>query len=115
MTSFKTSDFTIITCNCFSYRWSKIKRDKDETWTFDDIEQGKICIRKLIHQKMSIFHCCHACFEKSVMMNSFSVSSTSPVGYCLIFNGKQRVPTQDICNACIWFFIDNFRKEFKCY
>ena len=50
MTSFKTSDFTIITCDCFSYRWSKIKRDKDETWKFDDIEQGKICIRKLIYQ-----------------------------------------------------------------
>ena len=115
MTLFKTSNFTIITCNCYSYQWNKIKRNKDESWKFDDIENGKDSIRKLFHQKMSIFHCCKSCFEKSVMTNPFTVTSTTPVGYCLMFNVKGKVSLDDICNSCIWFFIENFKKEFKFY
>ena len=115
MTLFKTEDFTIITCSCYSYQWSQIKHTKDESWKFDEIEKGKESFRKFIYQEKSIFHCCHSCFEKSIKTNPFTVSSTETVGHCLLFIIKGKVPIAQVCNACIWFFIQNFKQEFDFY
>ena len=112
MTSFKTTDFNIVTCDCYYSDWLEIKRNKDESWKFDEIENGKDSIRKLFHEKMTIFHCCKSCFDKSIMTNPFTVSQNTKVGYCIMLKVRGRY-FDDICNACIWFFIENYEKEFK--
>lgn len=113
MTSFKTTDFNVVTCDCYYFNWRKIKRTADELWKFEEIENGKESIRKLFYQKMTIFHCCKSCFDKSLIMNPFTISENSCVGHCIMFKTRGIRLENDICNACIWFFIENFKKEFK--
>ena len=56
MTHFVTSDFQIVTCECFCYDWKEIKESKDESWKFDDIEKGKKTFRKFFGNEKTIFH-----------------------------------------------------------
>ena len=107
----KTSDFIIQTCSCYYSTWKKIRDKGDETWNFDDIESGKTSFRKLFHQKMTIFHCCHSCFEKVVMMNSLLIKSDAAVGHCLLFKSHNAAKCSEICNACIWLYIELFKNE----
>ena len=111
MTIFKTEDFTIITCNCYSYQWSQIKYAKDESWKFDEIEKGKESFRKFFYEKKSIFHCCEDCLEKSIKTNPFTVNSTKPVGYCLLLIARGKIQISQVCDACIWFFVEKFNRE----
>ena len=113
MTLLKTTDFHIVTCSCYNFIWMKIRRTKVESWKFDEIEDGKKSIRKLFHEKMTLFHCCESCLEKSIIMNPFVVSANSKVGHCFMAKLRSCVKTDDICNACLWYFIENFRKEFN--
>ena len=103
----KTSDFIIQTCSCYYSIWKKIRDKNDETWNFDDIECGKVSFRKLFHQKMTIFHCCYSCFEKVVVMNEIILKSDADFGHCLKFRRK----CPEICNGCIWLFIELFKNE----
>ena len=104
----KTSDFIIQTCSCYYLIWKGIRDKNDETWNFDDIESGKQSFRKLFHQKMTIFHCCYSCFEKVIMMNLIVMKSDATVGHCLL---SKSVNCSQICNACVWFFIELFKNE----
>lgn len=114
MTAFKTSDFNIATCSCYYSNWKEIKDINDESWKFDEIENGKKSIRKLFHKKMTIFHCCWSCFDKSIMMNPFILDENSPAGHCIMRKFMSVGSTNDeVCNACIWFFVENFKKEFN--
>ena len=61
---------------------------------------------------MTIFHCCNSCLEKSIIMNPFTVSEKSKVGHCFMAKMRSLVKTGDICNSCLWYFIQNFEKEF---
>ena len=107
----KTSDFEIATCSSYCSKWKEIKDTNDESWKFDEIESGKESFRKLFHQKMTIFHYCYSCFEKSVMMNPFVLSSDAPAGHCLMAKYGNRNMCSDICPTCIWFFISQFKDE----
>ena len=107
----KTSDFIIQTCQCYYSIWKKIRDKNDETWQFDDIESGKKSYRKLFHQKMTIFHCCHSCFEKVIMMNPILIKSDAATGHCLRARFLNLNNCVEICNACIWLFIELFKNE----
>ena len=107
----KTSDFIIQTCSCYYSIWKRIRDKDDETWKFDDIESGKQSFRKLFHQKMTIFHCCYSCFEKVIMMNSILIKSDASVGYCLLSKSVNMANCSQICNACVWYFIELFKNE----
>ena len=107
----KTSDFTIQTCSCYYSIWKRIREKDDETWKFDDIESGKQSFRRLFHWKMSIFHCCYSCFEKVIMMNLILVKSDPSVGNCLLAKSVNMVNCSQICNSCVWLFIQLFKNE----
>ena len=107
----KTSDFIIQTCSCYYSIWKRIRDKDDETWKFDDIESGKQSFRKLFHQKMTIFHCCYSCFEKFIMMNSILIKSDASVGHCLLSKSVNMANCSQICNACVWYFIELFKNE----
>ena len=107
----KTSDFIIQTCSCYYSIWKRIRDKDDETWKFDDIESGKQSFRKLFHQKMTIFHCCYSCFEKFIMMNSILIKSDASVGHCLLSKSVNMANCSQICNACVWLFIELFKNE----
>lgn len=112
MTLFKTTDFDIVTCSCYNFIWMKIRRTKDECWKFDEIEEGRKSIKKLFHHKTTLFHCCESCLEKSIIMNPFTLSEKSQVGQCFMAKIRSLIKTDDICNSCLWYFIENFKKEF---
>ena len=113
MTLFKTTDFKLVTCECHYYEWQKIRKTNDESWKFDEIENGRESLRKMFHQKMTIFHCCISCLDKSIILNQFILSKDSDVGHCFLARKRGLTETKDTCNACLWFFIENFKKEFK--
>ena len=108
---FKTSDFIIQTCSCHYSIWKKIRDKNDETWKFDEIESGKKSFRKLFHQKMTIFHYCYSCFEKVVMMNPILIKHNSKAGHCLLARTNNLMICPEICNACLWLFIQMFKNE----
>lgn len=104
--SLKTKQFKIITCECYYSKWKEIKDIDDESWKFDEIEEGKKSFRKLFHKKMAIAHFCESCFEKAIMMNPFILDEErAPAGYCIIRKYLNAINSCDeICNACIFFF-----------
>ena len=109
-----TNQFKIITCNCFYSIWKEIKDTNDESWQFDKIENGKKSFRKIFYKIMTIVHCCHSCFEKSIMLNPFILKDGSPSGYCIMKRFLNGINSCDeICNSCIIFFIEEFPSEFK--
>ena len=108
MTSFKTSDFKIFTCECFCYQWKKIKETNDELWKFDEIEDGKQTFRKLFAGYKIIFHCCYSCMHKSILTNDLSVSNNT----CLYTIKNDGGKIDRICNGCMKFFIQTNEHDF---
>ena len=110
----KTKDFNFITCHCNYSDWKKILDTVDESWKFDEIEKGKKSLRKLFYQKNSIVHCCYSCFEKSIMINPFVIEDkNATVGFCIIRKFLNAIDSiEEICVACIWFFVNKFEDEF---
>ena len=107
--NFKTSDFKIVTCDCFCYEWKKIKDSNDESWKFDEIENGKKTFRKMFGDKRTIFHCCYSCLEKSIMMNDVVVSDERCCSYSIKYdNGK----LEKICSLCLWDVININKRDF---
>ena len=45
-------------------------------------------------------------------MNPFTLSEKSQVGQCFMAKIRSLIKTDDICNSCLWYFIENFKKEF---
>ena len=117
--TFKTADFSITTCDCFANEWRKIKKDGNDHWTFDELENGKKSFRKFFYQKKNILHCCESCFEKALFFHPISLGVTvgpeSAHGFCLLARLRNNIPTGKICNGCIWFFIEKYPDEFKIY
>ena len=114
MSSYKTNQFNIVTCSCYYSNWKKIKDTNDESWKFDEIENGKKSFRKLFYKQMTIVHCCCSCFDKSIIMNPFILDENAPAGYCIMKKFLNSGSSCDeICNACIYFFVDNFKEEFN--
>ena len=110
----KTNDFTYVTCSCFYSDWKKIKETKDESWKFDEIEKGKKSLRKLYYHKDIVVHCCYSCLEKSIMMNPFILDENEKAGHCIMKKFLNGISScGDICNACIYFFINEFKNEFN--
>ena len=111
----RTNDFDFITCSCYYYDWKKIKDNEDESWKFDEIENGKKSFRKLYYSKKIIVHCCHSCFEKSIMMNPFILDEERALaGYCIKRKFLNAINMCDeIFNACILFFVNEFKNEFN--
>ena len=106
MTSFKTSDFKIVTCECFCYQWKKIKETNDDLWKFDEIEDGKQTFRKLFADKKIIFHCCYSCMQKSILDVPVSDSTCS---YAIKnYGGK----VDNICNGRIQLLIQTNKHDF---
>ena len=101
----KTNDFTFITCSCYYHDWKKIKDNEDESWKFDEIEQGKKSLRKLFYQKKFVLHCCCSCFDKAIIMNPFVIEDENAIaGYCIVKKILNAASIEDICSACIFFF-----------
>ena len=107
----KTSDFIIQTCTCHYSIWKRIRDKNDETWEFDDIECDKKSFRKLFHQKMTIFHYCFSCFEKIIMLNPIILRPDANTGHCLRAKFLNICDCQQMCNACVWLFIEMFKNE----
>ena len=80
MTYFKTSDFKIFTCECFSNYWEEIIRTKNESWKFEDIEKGKKTFRFMFGEQKVIFNCCHCCFRKKIFDATVYIHNGK--GYC---------------------------------
>ena len=113
----RTNDLDFVTCSCYYYDWKKIKETEDESWKFDEIEKGKKSFRKLYYTKKIIVHCCHSCFEKSIMMNPFILDEERALaGYCIKRKFLNAINScNEICNACILFFVNEFKNEFNFY
>lgn len=111
--SLKTKQFKIITCECYYSKWKEIKDTNDESWKFDEIEEGKKSFRKLFHKKMAIAHFCESCFEKAIKMNPFILDDNAMSGHCIIMRFLNATTCDKICNSCVWFFVNEFKHEFK--
>ena len=109
----KTNDFTFITCSCYYHDWKKIKHTDDESWKFDEIEQGKKSLRKLFYQKKVVLHCCCSCFDKAIIMNPFIIEENATSGYCIVKKFLNATSVEEICSACILFFVNKFKDEFN--
>ena len=109
MTTFKTTDFEIVTCDCFRYEWKKIKETNDESWKFDEIENGKQTFRKMFSDAKIIFHCCYSCMEKSIFENPAPISDTRYCSYDIKHDGGKLA---NICNGCIFLLIKTNRHDF---
>ena len=109
MTTFKTSDFKIVTCECFCYPWKKIKETNDDSWKFDEIENGKHTFRKMFGDEKIIFHCCYSCMEKSILMNDAPFSDSRYCSYSIKHDGGKLA---NICNGCIWLVIQRNKHDF---
>ena len=111
----RTNDFNFITCSCYYSDWKNIKETEDESWKFDEIEKGKKSFRKLYYAKKVIVHCCYSCFEKAIMMNPFIINDdNAKAGFCIIKNFLNAFDScKEICNTCIYFFVNEFKDEFN--
>ena len=109
----RTKSFKIITCSCYFFDWKKIKEEEDESWKSDDIEKGKKCFRKVFMSKWIQFHCCHACFEKAVILNPFVLDEDAQSGFCIVKKFLNALSIDEICNACLLFFMSNYENEFN--
>ena len=109
MTTFKTSDFEIVTCKCFCNEWRKIKETHDDSWKFDEIENGKRTFRKMFGDERIIFHCCYSCMEKSILSNVAPVSDSRYCSYAIKHDGGKLA---DICNGCIFLLINRNKHDF---
>ena len=111
---FRTKDFKIVTCSCYFFDWKKIKETEDESWKFDDIEKGRKCFRKVFFSKSTLVHCCHDCFEKAVMLNPFVLNDDAESGFCILKRFLNAIGSIDeICNACLFFFVNKYENEFN--
>ena len=110
----KTNDFNFITCSCYYSDWKRIKNTEDESWKFDEIEKGKKSLSKLFYQKNTVVHCCYSCFEKSIMMNPFVIEDgNAKAGFCIIRKFLNAIDSiEEICPACVLFFVNQFKDEF---
>ena len=112
--SVKTTDFIFITCSCYYSEWKRIKETEDESWKFDEIENGKKSFRKLYYRKKTIVHCCYSCFEKAIIMNPFTIKENANVGFCIVKKFLNAFNScEEICNECIIFFVTEFKNEFN--
>ena len=111
----RTNDFNFITCSCYYSDWKNIKETEDKSWKFDEIEKGKKSFRKLYYAKKVIVHCCYSCFEKAIMMNPFIINDdNAKAGFCIIKNFLNAFDScKEICNTCIYFFVNEFKDEFN--
>ena len=111
----RTNDFNFITCSCYYSDWKNIKETEDESWKFDEIEKGKKSFRKLYYAKKVIVHCCYSCFEKAIMMNPFIINDdNAKAGFCIIKKFLNAFDScKEICNTCIYFFVNEFKDEFN--
>ena len=111
----RTNDFNFITYSCYYSDWKNIKETEDESWKFDEIEKGKKSFRKLYYAKKVIVHCCYSCFEKAIMMNPFIINDdNAKAGFCIIKNFLNAFDScKEICNTCIYFFVNEFKDEFN--
>ena len=110
----RTKNFTIITCLCYFSDWKKIKETEDESWVFDDIEKGKKSFRKLYFSKKIMVNCCYSCFEKAVMLNPFVLDEDAKAGFCIVRKFLNAIEScNEICNACIFFFVNEYKNEFN--
>lgn len=112
MTFFKTIDFEIVTCGCFSESWKKIKETGNELWKFDEIENGKKTFRKMFGNERVIFHCCYSCMEKIIFVNETIVTDNR---YCIFAVKHDGANITKICSGCIWFFIQKNKNDFYFY
>ena len=105
MTTFKTSDFKILTCECFSNCWKEITETKDESWTFQKIEKGKKTFRIMFGKQKVILSCCHDCFLGKIYDGVVYIHNGK--GFCTYsvrYNGTE---VKKICYGCVWHFISN--------
>ena len=109
MITFKTSDFQIVTCECFCYPWKKIKETNDESWKFDEIENGKKTFRKMFGNEGTIFHCCYSCMEKSIMTNDVVVSDSRYCAYAIKHDDGK---LEKMWSGCIWLIIKQNKHDF---
>ena len=110
----RTKDFKIVPCSCYFFDWKKIKETEDESWKFDDVEKGRNCFRKLFFSKRTLFHCCHGCFEKAVMLNPFVLNDDDEVGFCIVKRFLNAIGSVDeICNSCLIFFANKYENKFN--
>ena len=110
----RAKDFTIITCLCYFSDWKKIKETEDESSVFDDIEKGKKSFRKLYFSKKIMVHTCHSCFEKAVMFNTFVLDEDAKAGFCIVRKFLNAIGScNEICKACIFFFVNEYKNEFN--
>ena len=110
----KTSDLKFITCSCCYSTWKRIKETEDESWKFEEIENGRKSFRKFYFHKKTIVHCCYSCFEKAIIMNPFIVDKDAKAGFCIVKKFLNAYNScEEICNACIIFFVSEFKNEFN--
>ena len=110
MTYFKTSDFQIVTCKCFSNYWKEIIQTKDESWKFDEIEKGKKTFRVMFGSEKTIFNCCHQCFTKKILEGDVFIHAGK--GYCTFAVKNDGLEVEKVCHGCIWHFISTRKNQF---
>ena len=57
---------------------------------------------------------CHSCFEKAIMLNPFVLDEDAKAGFCIVRKFLNAIGScNEICNACIFFFVNEYKNEFN--
>ena len=113
MTYFKTSDFKIFTCDCFSDDLKEITKTKNESWKFTEIEKGKKCFRIMFGEQKIILSCCHDCFLKKIFATDVYVHNDK--GNCTFSTRYDGYEVEKICHGCVYHFISNNTNLFSIF
>ena len=59
-------------------------------------------------------NCCYSCFKKAVMLNPFVLDEDAKAGFCIVRKFLNAIQSCDeICNPCIFFFVNEYKNEFN--
>ena len=112
-------DISIKCCKCYVDYWKsqreKIKECSCTVIKFDySIEKVK-SYRKFFHDDRTLFHFCIDCFARIMRSVPFSLVEFEirfrRRGGCIASVLLGNDPSENVCNSCINFVIDNFSKD----
>ena len=112
-------DISIESCRCYVNQWRSLRKQLIEcsgsVIKFDySIEKVK-SYRKFFHDDRTLFHFCIDCFARIMRSVPFSLVEFEirfrRRGGCIASVLLGNDPSENVCNSCINFVIDNFSKD----
>ena len=102
---------TVICCPCYIAWWKEIKKVKDHSWKFTDIEKEK-SVRKFFYAKNQLFHCCNTCLNGNIFLNPFTLNARKQ-GNCIMKRARGELSSlEEICDPCLLYFMREYQHLF---